>query len=117
LQAAPRPPTEIVRINPEKLTHGGLDPGLESEANRSGFSEMLQKGFLPVNLSHPGLRIMNIDPPILTVQNFLPEDVCDNLIEVRAIAPQQQLQLNPAILQLSSNALCRGIASGLSNKI
>lgn len=44
-------------------------------------AEMLSKGFLPVNLALPGLRVQNIDPPVLTVDNFLPAGVCDALRE------------------------------------
>jgi collagen type III alpha len=42
---------------------------------------MLAKGFLPVNLNQPGLRVQNIDPPVLTVEQFLPDEVCDALRE------------------------------------
>jgi hypothetical protein len=45
------------------------------------FAEMLAKGFLPVNLNQPGLRVQNIDPPVLTVEQFLPDEVCDALRE------------------------------------
>jgi hypothetical protein len=44
-------------------------------------AEMLAKGFLPVNLSLPGLRVQNIDPPVLTVEQFLPGELCDALRE------------------------------------
>jgi collagen type III alpha len=42
---------------------------------------MLSKGFLPVNLNLPGLRVQNIDPPVLTVEQFIPDEVCDALRE------------------------------------
>ncbi|WIA11416.1 hypothetical protein OEZ85_011533 [Tetradesmus obliquus] len=70
---------EIVRINPQLLGAGGLDPSKEAPQNIASFSEMLAKGFLPVNLSLPGLRVQNIDPPVLTVEQFLPGEVCDAL--------------------------------------
>lgn len=42
-------------------------------------SSPLSQGFLSVNLQHPGIRVQNIDPPVLTVDNFLPPETCDAL--------------------------------------
>ncbi|KAF6261608.1 hypothetical protein COO60DRAFT_1500337 [Scenedesmus sp. NREL 46B-D3] len=75
------PPTEIVRIGPQLLEAGGLDPSKEAPQNIAAFSDMLSKGFLPVNLNLPGLRVQNIDPPVLTIEQFLPDEVCDALRE------------------------------------
>lgn len=74
------PPQEIVRISPALLAAGGLDPCKESPANVAAFSGMLSDGFLLIQLDHPGLRILNIDPPVLTVDGLLPPDACDDLI-------------------------------------
>lgn len=45
---------------------------------------MLRSGFMPVNIDHPGLRIMNIDPPVLTIDEFLPAATCDALVAAAA---------------------------------
>jgi hypothetical protein len=37
--------------------------------------------FLRVNVDAPNLRVLNIDPPILTVDDFLTADECDALID------------------------------------
>lgn len=41
----------------------------------------VSQGFLSIKLQHAGLRVQNIDPPVLTVNNFLPPNVCDSLIQ------------------------------------
>jgi len=53
----------------------------ENPQNRAGFESMLANGFVGVNLAHPGVRVLNIDPPILTIDNLLPMEVCDALVE------------------------------------
>eukprot|EP00878_Enallax_costatus_P010592 GHUV01011063.1.p1 GENE.GHUV01011063.1~~GHUV01011063.1.p1 ORF type:complete len:341 (+),score=88.25 GHUV01011063.1:250-1272(+) len=74
------PPQEIVRISPQLLEAGGLDPSTQDPQSIAGFTDMLDKGFLSVNLQHPGVRVQNIDPPVLTVDNFLAPETCDALI-------------------------------------
>jgi hypothetical protein len=57
-----------------------VDPAQEPAANKAGFADMLRSGFMPVNIDHAGLRIMNIDPPVLTIDDFLPAATCDALV-------------------------------------
>lgn len=57
---------EIVKLPPEILAAGGLDPSRDNPDNVMGFQQMLGTAFLPVNMQYPGIRVQNIDPPVLT---------------------------------------------------
>jgi hypothetical protein len=57
---------ELVRLPPEVLADGGLDPSRQSAADVDAFERMLRTAFLPVNMRFPGLRVQNIDPPVIT---------------------------------------------------
>jgi collagen type III alpha len=44
------------------------------------FSAMLQAAFVPMDLAaFPGTRVLNVDPPVLAVDDFLPAELCDRL--------------------------------------
>ena len=45
-----------------------------------GFGDLTEHDFLRVNTEVPGLRVLNIDPPVVTVDDFLTGDECDDLI-------------------------------------
>jgi hypothetical protein len=57
---------ELVKLPPEIVAAGGLDPSKDNPDNVSAFGQMLGTAFLPVNMQYPGLRVQNIDPPVLT---------------------------------------------------
>jgi hypothetical protein len=57
---------ELVKLPPEILAAGGLDPSKDNPDNVAGFQQMLGTAFLPVNMQYPGIRVQNIDPPVLT---------------------------------------------------
>lgn len=73
--AAPRgPPRDILRLPP-----GGVDPQSQPEASRAGYAETLKAGFLPVNLNMPNMRLLNLDPPVLSVDDFFSKEDCEAL--------------------------------------
>ncbi|GLC40821.1 hypothetical protein PLESTB_000019100 [Pleodorina starrii] len=74
------PPTGILKINPALLQAGGLDVSREGPQARASFEGHLNSLFLPVNLDHPGIRVLNIDPPVLTVEGFLTPLECDDIV-------------------------------------
>lgn len=78
------PPAEIVRISPELLAAGGLDPSTQPPDSISAFEEQLAKGFLPITMTYPKLRVVNVDPPVCTIDDFLPAETCDALREAAA---------------------------------
>lgn len=57
---------ELVKLPPEILAGGGLNPSQDNPQNVAAFQQMLSTAFLPVNMGYPGLRVQNIDPPVLT---------------------------------------------------
>lgn len=70
----------FIRLPPEVVAAGGLlmsDQPAEGHAQLGG---LLRDGFMPVNLEQSGLRLLNIDPPVFTVPEFLTPQECDNLI-------------------------------------
>ena len=72
--------TTITPVPPEVAAQGGMlladQPGM-----KDGFGDLTNHDFLRVNVDAPNLRVLNIDPPILTVDDFLTSDECDALIE------------------------------------
>jgi hypothetical protein len=48
---------------------------------KGGFGDLTNHDFLRVNVDAPNLRVLNIDPPILTVDDFLTPAECDALID------------------------------------
>jgi hypothetical protein len=73
-----------VRISPELLAVGGLDPSTQPPSSISAFQEQLAKGFLPVNIAYPKLRVVNVDPPVCTIDDFLAAETCDALRQAAA---------------------------------
>ncbi|EFJ42400.1 hypothetical protein VOLCADRAFT_107241 [Volvox carteri f. nagariensis] len=78
------PPNGILKINPALLQAGGLDVSREGPQARASFEGHLSSLFLPVNLDHPGLRVLNIDPPVITVEGFLSAPECDGIVRSAA---------------------------------
>jgi len=74
-------PTTIVRINPETFAEGGLDVSKQPKAGVQGFSSSVAKQFLPIDFQYPGLHVLNMDPPVFSVESFLPAEVCDELVQ------------------------------------
>lgn len=64
--AAPAAPMELVKLPPEMVAAGGLEPSKDNPSNVAAFANMLRTAFLPINMQLPGLRVQNVDPPVLT---------------------------------------------------
>ncbi|KAG2426452.1 hypothetical protein HXX76_011683 [Chlamydomonas incerta] len=74
------PPNGILKISPELLSTGGLEVGREVPAAKASFDGHLSGLFMPVNLDHPGLKVLNIDPPVITVDDFMSAAECDAVV-------------------------------------
>eukprot|EP00854_Cymbomonas_tetramitiformis_P006172 gene6172-7401_t len=72
---------QIIKINPALFDSGGLNVTQESDESQNSFRQLLGTQFLQLNLDFPGLRLVNVDPPIFTVDNLLSEDLCDEIIK------------------------------------
>jgi len=91
-----------MRLPPQVLAAGGLDIAAQPAEQVAAFSAMLADAFVPVNLAAfaaapaathaaagappawsplagASLRVLNVDPPVLCVDGFLPDEVCDAL--------------------------------------
>mmetsp|Transcript_5053 Transcript_5053/g.10970 ORF Transcript_5053/g.10970 Transcript_5053/m.10970 type:complete len:348 (-) Transcript_5053:1543-2586(-) len=79
--AAPASGPGILRIPPQQLAAGGLDPSQDGPQAQAAFASHLAQNFLSVDLdAYPGsIRVMNVDPPVLTVREFLSSEQCDAL--------------------------------------
>lgn len=75
------PPTGILKINPEILASGGLEPSRDGPEAKSAFDAHVTSLFFPIDLDTPGLRVLNIDPPVLTISGFLSPEECNALVE------------------------------------
>jgi prolyl 4-hydroxylase len=82
------------------LASGGLDIAAQPPEQVASFASMLRDAFVPINvaafakggessdssnntslLSGASLRVLNVDPPVLCVDGFLPPEACDALRE------------------------------------
>jgi hypothetical protein len=54
-------------LSPQVVEAGGLKVADQPDEGKAQLSDLLNRGFMPVNLEFPGLRMLNIDPPIFMV--------------------------------------------------
>jgi hypothetical protein len=76
---APAAAPEIMRLNPELLAKGGLVVAEQGDG-AAGFGASVAEHFLPINMAFPGLRALNVDPPVFGISGFLAADECDALV-------------------------------------
>jgi hypothetical protein len=69
----------LSKLPPHVLQRGGLDPSTQSATNQQAYLGSLADRFLPVDLSVKGLRVLNVDPPVFAVPNFVSFDEADAL--------------------------------------
>jgi hypothetical protein len=80
MQAIHPPP---LLASPQR-THVSAHTCTQPEEQRLAYGGSLASGFLPVNLALPGLRVLCLDPPVMTVDDFVPPSVCEGLIAAAA---------------------------------
>ncbi len=72
--------TTMTPVPPEVLTDGGMsladNPGMAL-----GFGDLTEHDFLRVNTDVPNLKVLHIDPPVVTIDGFLTDEQCDALIK------------------------------------
>ena len=82
--------TTITPVPPEIAASGGMlladQPGM-----KAGFGDLTAHDFLRVDVDAPTLRVLCIDPPILTVDDFLTHDECDALIDAAAASGEMKV--------------------------
>ena len=62
------------------MSAGGM-PLADQPGMAQGFGDLTAHDFLRVAVDVPGVRVLNIDPPVLTVDDFLTHDECDALVD------------------------------------
>ena len=72
----------LSKLPPHVLETGGLDPSTQSPQNQQAYLGSLAERFLPVDLSVKGLRVLNVDPPVFAIPNFLSSDEADALAKL-----------------------------------
>ncbi|XRB23264.1 prolyl 4-hydroxylase [Pseudoscourfieldia marina] len=61
---------------------GGLVLGRETNESLRNLRNLLSQDYLDVNLTlFPSIRLLNIDPPVLVIDDFLNADLCERLIQ------------------------------------
>jgi hypothetical protein len=67
----------VQRIPGRWLAQGGIPAGDAAAYNQPAFVDKLADKFIPLDLNFPGLRIVNFDPAIFTVEGFMSAAECD----------------------------------------
>lgn len=81
---APLDPNFLLKhpIVPLKGEHAdGINTTDSKAYNRAKFEKSLREKYMPINLNHPGVRILHIDPPIFQVDGFWTVDQCKEMID------------------------------------
>lgn len=53
----------------------------DDSCNKIALAKVLREKYMPLDLKAPGVKVLNIDPPIFTVDNFWSETECEEMIE------------------------------------
>lgn len=75
--AAFAPTDPVHRIPALWLKQGGIPASDAAAYDRPAFLERLATKFIPIDLDFPGVRIVNFDPAILTIEGFMSPEECE----------------------------------------
>jgi hypothetical protein len=76
---APFPSSDLIdRVSTKWLAQGGIPAGDRSAYDQTAFLVKLAEKFIPINLDYPGLRILNFDPAMFTVEGFMTPEECES---------------------------------------
>lgn len=53
----------------------------ESAAAKQALMTKLKTKFMPINLDTVGLKVLHVDPVVVTVDNFMSNEQCQELIQ------------------------------------
>ena len=92
----------ISKLPPHVLGSGGLDPASQSPQNQQAYLGSLAERFLPVDLSYGGVRVLNVDPPVFAIPNFVPNDECDAIVNItkggkKLVRNVKKIELGPKL--------------------
>ena len=72
----------LSKLPPHVLETGGLEPSTQSPQNQQAYLGSLAERFLPVDLSVRGLRVLNVDPPVFAIPDFVSGAEADALAKL-----------------------------------
>ena len=72
----------LSKLPPHVLETGGLEPSTQSPQNQQAYLGSLAERFLPVDLSVRGLRVLNVDPPVFAIPDFVSVAEADALAKL-----------------------------------
>ena len=72
----------LSKIPPEQLASGGMRLSAQNEDFKVSFRRFLASEFMSMDDTYDETKIsvLNLDPPIFTVEEFISEQECDNLV-------------------------------------
>lgn len=70
----------ITRI-PEQHAQQGIPASQHELYDHSAFQNSLEQDYVPVDLQHPGMTVQCLEPPVLTINNFMTADECHQLAQ------------------------------------
>jgi len=78
----------MLRLSPEVVAAGGVVVATEPPEAQASFEGFLNERFVPLNKEMPGMRILNMDPPVVVVDDFLSAEECDTLVKAAAASQE-----------------------------
>ena len=72
----------LSKIPPEQLASGGMQLSAQAEDFKVSFRRFLAYEFMSIDEAYDETKIsvLNLDPPVFTVEDFISEKECDNLV-------------------------------------
>jgi hypothetical protein len=71
------PSDPVHRIPARWLKQGGIPAADAAAYDRPAFTEKLATKFIPIDLDFPGVRIVNFDPAIFTIEGLMTPQECE----------------------------------------
>jgi hypothetical protein len=71
------PSDHVHRIPGRWIKQGGIPAADAAAYDRPAFTEKLATKFIPIDLDYPGVRIVNFDPAIFTIEGLMTPQECE----------------------------------------
>eukprot|EP00747_Dinoflagellata_sp_TGD_P170560 gnl/TRDRNA2_/TRDRNA2_202434_c0_seq1.p1 gnl/TRDRNA2_/TRDRNA2_202434_c0~~gnl/TRDRNA2_/TRDRNA2_202434_c0_seq1.p1 ORF type:complete len:373 (-),score=80.09 gnl/TRDRNA2_/TRDRNA2_202434_c0_seq1:118-1236(-) len=88
--AAPEMGRQSITALPPEIVEAGGVPVAKDATLQEGLGNMLAAQFVGVNLTFPGVHVLNIDPPVLKVEGFLTAADCDKFVAAAKASNMQK---------------------------
>lgn len=71
----------VTHIDKSHVQNGGIPAAQQNLYDQQALARGLTQDYLPVNLQQPGVRMQCLEPPVLTIDNFMTADECKQLAD------------------------------------